>query len=133
MSVQIRKLTDEEAAGAFPKRGQIDLSEYAEALGDLQPGDAAEFELSGLSTRAAKRRLGQAATQHGYRLKWASTSLGDRLYFQVLPGAKAGLRRTSGRRKGTRSVGGQPAQPDAAAASETAPVRRRRPRRATAR
>jgi hypothetical protein len=111
----------------------MDLSEYAEALGDLQPGDAAEFELSVLSTRAAKRRLGQAAAQRGYRLKWAGTSLGDRLYFQVLPGAKAGLRRTNGRRKGTRSVGGQPAQPDAAAASKTAPVRRRRPRRATAR
>ncbi len=108
----------------------MDLSEYVEALGGLQPGDAAEFELSGLSTRAAKRRLGQAANQRGYRLKWARTSQGDRLYFQMLPGAKRGLRPTDGRRKPAKRVGGQPTSP--AVGSEIGPVRRR-PRSATAR
>ena len=39
MPVQIRKLSTDEAAKVFPKRGQMDLSEYADALGELQPGE----------------------------------------------------------------------------------------------
>jgi hypothetical protein len=83
VAVQIRKLSAEEAAKVFPKRGQMDLSEYAGALAQLQPGDAAEIELGGLSSRALKRRLGQAAKQTGYSLKWARDTGGGALRFQV--------------------------------------------------
>src|SRR5437764_6802421 len=81
--VQIRKLSSDEAAKVFPKRGQMDLSEYADALRELQPGDAAEIELGSLSSRALKRRLGQAAKQTGYSLKWARDSGSGVLRFQV--------------------------------------------------
>jgi hypothetical protein len=81
--VQIRKLAPEEAAKVFPKRGQMDLSEYADALRVLQPGDAAEIDLGGLSSRALKRRLGQAAKQTGYSLKWARDGGTGALRFQV--------------------------------------------------
>src|SRR5438034_224430 len=83
MPVQIRKLTSDEAAKVFPKRGQMDLSEYADALRELQPGDAAEIELGQLSSRALKRRLGQAAKQTGYSLKWARDGGTGVLRFQV--------------------------------------------------
>src|SRR5687767_5937184 len=52
MPVQIRKLGADEAARVFPKRGQMDLSEYADALRELKPGDAAEIDLGNLSSRA---------------------------------------------------------------------------------
>jgi hypothetical protein len=81
--VQIRKLSSDEAAKVFPKRGQMDLSEYTDALGELQPGDAAEIELGPLSSRALKRRLGQAAKQTGYSLKWARDGGTGVLRFQV--------------------------------------------------
>jgi len=81
--VQIRKLSSDEAAKVFPKRGQMDLSEYTDALGELQPGDAAEIELGSLSSRALKRRLGQAAKQTGYSLKWARDGGTGVLRFQV--------------------------------------------------
>jgi len=84
VTVTLRKLRQEEAARSFPRRGQIDVSEYAAALRALKIGDSAEFALDGLSNRAAKRRFGLAATQVGYRLKWASTTVDDRLYFRVL-------------------------------------------------
>src|SRR6185295_2512449 len=83
VAVQIRKLSSDEAAKVFPKRGQMDLSEYADALRELQPGDAAEIDLAGLSSRALKRRLGQAAKQTGYSLKWARDSGSGQLRFQV--------------------------------------------------
>src|SRR5207253_2947558 len=81
--VQIRKLSSDEAAKVFPKRGQMDLSEYADALRELSPGDAAEIEIGPLSSRALKRRLGQAAKQTGYSLKWARDGGGGVLRFQV--------------------------------------------------
>jgi hypothetical protein len=83
MPVQIRKLSSDEAAKVFPKRGQMDLSEYTDALRELQPGDAAEIELGPLSSRALKRRLGQAAKQTGYSLKWARDGGTGVLRFQV--------------------------------------------------
>ena len=83
MPVQLRKLPPDEAAKVFPKRGQMDLSEYADALRELRPGDAAEIELAGLSSRALKRRLGQAAKQTGYSLKWARDGGSGVLRFQV--------------------------------------------------
>jgi hypothetical protein len=85
MSIEIRKLSREEAARAFPKRGQMDLSAYTAALADLTPGDAAVVDLDGTTSRAMKRRLGQAATQLGYRLRWARQSDPAALHFEVLP------------------------------------------------
>src|SRR5438132_13213813 len=96
--VQIRKLSSDEAAKVFPKRGQMDLSEYADALGELQPGDAAEIELGGLSSRALKRRLGQAAKQTGYSLKWARDGGTGVLRFQVREARGAQTKARNGRR-----------------------------------
>ena len=96
MAVQIRKLSDEEASQLFPKRGQMDLSDYKQALGSLRPGDAAEVEPGELSQRAVKRRWGQAAKQMGYSLKWARDTSGNGMRFQV---REAQTRRsTDGRR-----------------------------------
>ncbi|MDQ3809683.1 MAG: hypothetical protein M3336_05275 [Chloroflexota bacterium] len=98
MPVQIRKLNPDEAAKVFPKRGQMDLSEYADALRELQPGDAAEIELAGLSSRALKRRLGQAAKQTGYSLKWARDGGSGVLRFQVRESRTTQPRARNGRR-----------------------------------
>jgi hypothetical protein len=99
--VQIRKLSSDEAAKVFPKRGQMDLSEYADALRELQPGDAAEIELGTLSSRALKRRLGQAAKQTGYSLKWARDGGTGVLRFQVRE-ARGGQTRARNGRRGRR-------------------------------
>jgi hypothetical protein len=72
---------------AFPRRGQMDLSEYVEAVRALQPGDTAAMDLGDLTTRAAKRRLGQAAAQLGRRLRWALSTDSGVVYFQVLAAA----------------------------------------------
>jgi hypothetical protein len=98
MAVQIHKLTSEEAAKYFPKRGQMDLTEYTEALRGLQPGDAAEIALGGLTSRAMKRRLGQAAKQEGYTLRWAREVSGDVLRFQVRDAQASQPRPRNGRR-----------------------------------
>ena len=87
MSLQIRKLSQDEAVRAFPRRGQMDLSEYVEAVRALQPGDTAAMDLGDLTTRAAKRRLGQAAAQLGRRLRWALSTDSGVVYFQVLAAA----------------------------------------------
>ena len=102
MPVQIRKLAPEEAARVFPKRGQMDLSEYADALRALQPGDAAEIELGNLSARALKRRLGQAAKQTGHSLKWARDTGGGALRFQVREARVGGQTRARNGRRGRR-------------------------------
>jgi len=99
--VSIRKLSSDEAAKVFPKRGQMDLSEYAEALRELQPGEAAEIELAGLSSRALKRRLGQAAKQTGSSLKWARDSGDGKLRFQVRE-ARGGAPKARNGRRGRR-------------------------------
>lgn len=102
MPLQIRKLDADETARIFPRRGQMDLSEYADALRNLTPGDAAEVPLEGLSNRALKRRLGQAAKQLGYALRWAREQRNGVLAFQVreapTPRA-AGVRATRPRRR----------------------------------
>ena len=98
MPVQIRKLSSDEAAKVFPKRGQMDLSEYTDALRELQPGDAAEIELGPLSSRALKRRLGQAAKQTGYSLKWARDGGTGVLRFQVRESGGAQPKARNGRR-----------------------------------
>jgi hypothetical protein len=87
MAIQIRKLSSNEAAQVFPRRRRMDLSEYTSALRELKAGDSAELQLAGLSSRAGKRRLGQAAKELGYRVKWARANEGDRLYFQVVASA----------------------------------------------
>lgn len=102
MAVQIRRLSADEAAKAFPKRGQMDLTEYVNALRPLQAGDAAEVQLGDLSSRAVKRRVGQAAKQLGYGLKWAREASGNALSFQVRQGATS--RAHNGRRGRKRKV-----------------------------
>src|ERR687886_2388358 len=97
MPVTIRKLSTDEAQRAFPRRGQQDLSEYTNALRELGPGEAAGIERQGLTDRALKRRLGQAAKDLGYRLKWTREASPDMLYFQVVGTSPAGA--TNGRRR----------------------------------
>src|SRR5919108_2365969 len=116
MIVKLRKLAPDEAQRAFPRRGQQDLSDYMAALGELQPGEAAAIERAGLSDRAIKRRLGAAAKQLGYRLKWARQSIPEALYFQVI-GAPA-VKPTNGRRRRRTT----PASPGPAAAPAPEPT-----------
>src|SRR5919205_2106522 len=71
MAVAVRKLPPDEALRVFPQRRQQDLSEYVNALRDVEPGEAASVERQGISDRALKRRLSLAAKQLGYRLKWS--------------------------------------------------------------
>jgi hypothetical protein len=97
MAVTIRKLSTDEARRAFPRRGQQDLSEYVDALRELDQGQAAEVARQGLSDRAVKRRFGQAANQLGYRLRWSRQSDPDHLYFQTL--GKAATKPNNGRRR----------------------------------
>ncbi len=59
MPVSIRKLSSDEAAKVFPKRGQMDLSEYADALRELSPGDAAEIQVREARGAAPKARNGR--------------------------------------------------------------------------
>ena len=133
MTVTLRKLSREEAARTFPRRGQMDVSEYTAALHALQVGDSAELTLDGLSSRAAKRRLGLAATLVGYRLKWATARDDDRLYFQVLPATASPAGRAKSSRR-ARHRTDQPAAPIAVATTQPAatsappppPIRRRR-------
>jgi hypothetical protein len=109
--LQIRKLSQDEAAEAFPRRGQMDLSEYVEAVSALQPGDTADLDIGDLTTRAAKRRLGQAAAQYGRRLRWARATDTDVVYFQVLLGAtprNQGFARPSGTGKTRRAASRHP-------------------------
>jgi hypothetical protein len=134
VTVALRKLSREEAVRAFPRRGQIDVSEYVAALQTLQVGDSAEIELGELTSRAAKRRLGQAAQQVGYRLKWAPATFDDRLYFQVLPTiVRSAGRPENGRRSRPRAAQLETpitisATPPTATPAMTPPrARRRRP------
>ncbi len=87
MPIQMRKLSVDEATRAFPTRGEMGLPAYTDALRTLQVGDSVELALAGLLGRAAKRRLGQAATQAGFRLKWVRVASEQSLYFQVLTAA----------------------------------------------
>lgn len=141
MALTIRKLPSQQADQVFPKRGQMDLAEYVDALRTLQPGDAAAIDLQGVSSRALKRRLGQAASQAGYRLKWARASSDEAIYFQVLPAPQArstsasGDKPANGRRgprRQARETGVHAAPgPAVTAASDGSPRRRRgRPRKA---
>jgi len=125
MPVAIKKLSFEEVQHAFPSRGQQDLAEYVDALRDLEPGQAAGIDRQGLSDCAIKRRLGQAAKDLGYRLRWSRQATAEMLYFQVVgaPAAKA----TDGRRRRRPRVA-EPASPAEAAAPP--PRRGRRPRTA---
>jgi hypothetical protein len=124
MAISIRKLGPEEVQRVFPRRGQQDLSEYVAALREIKPGEAASIDRQGLSDRAIKRRLGQAAKSLGYRVKWSRQSSPEELYLQVLefPPPQA----TSGRRRRrTASV-------EVAPAAEPAAPRPKRGRRSRA-
>jgi hypothetical protein len=124
MAISIRKLGPEEAQRAFPRRGQQDLSEYVAALREIEPGEAASIDRQGLSDRAIKRRLGQAAKSLGYRLKWSRQSSPNELYLQVVgtPPTKA----ANGRRR-RRAAAPEPAPtPEPAAAPRARRGRRTR-------
>src|ERR687884_123236 len=121
MALSIRKLAPEEAQRAFPRRGQQDLSEYVAALRELEPGEAASIHRQGLSDRAIKRRLGQAAKSLGYRLKWSRQSSPEELYFQLV--GTPPTRATNGRRRRRAAVA------EATPVAEPAVPRARRGRR----
>ena len=142
MPLQIRKLGQDEAAKAFPRRGQMDLSEYVEAVSALQPGDTAAMDLGDLTTRAAKRRLGQAAAQLGHRLRWARATDTEVVYFQVLlaratprnqgfvrTSGTANTRRVASRRPRSTAVSGAPASEKTPTAPESDVSRAKRRRR----
>jgi len=121
MPVAIRKLALEDAQRAFPHRGQQDLSEYVEALRDLEPGQAAGIDRQGLSDRAIKRRLGQAAKDLGYRLRWSRHATAEMLYFQRVGDSPA--KPTNGRWQR------RPRVAESAASADVVAPRRRRGRR----
>lgn len=84
--LRIRRLETEEVRKRFPKRGQMNLTEYVELLRDVQPNDAMEIELPSNSTpRALKRRFGTAAREIGFRLQWERNPPEGRLAFRVRP------------------------------------------------
>jgi hypothetical protein len=84
MSIAIRKLEAEEVAHAFPRRGRMDLGEYADALSELRAGDAIAVRLDDLSSRALKRRFSLAAKRLGYRITWAKQVGDGELYLRVV-------------------------------------------------
>jgi hypothetical protein len=141
--LQIRKLSQDEAGKAFPRRGQMDLSEYVEAVSALQPGDTAAMDLGDLTSRAAKRRLGQAAARLGHRLRWARATDTDVVYFQVLASATprnqgfarlsgtSKTRRAASRRRRSTAVSGAPASEKTPSAPESGSSRARSARRRT--
>jgi hypothetical protein len=73
MVLQVRSLSDEEVTRMFPQRGQMDLSEYEAIFDGAEPGKGFEVSNEGMSSRALKRRLGQAVKQalgSGYSLRY---------------------------------------------------------------
>jgi hypothetical protein len=84
MPIAIRKLDADEVAHAFPRRGQVDVGEYADALSELRPGDTVAVRLDDLSSRALKRRFSLAAKQLGYRITWARQIGDGELYLRVV-------------------------------------------------
>jgi hypothetical protein len=103
MPIQVRKLSDQEAARAFARRGRTVLAAGVAALRRLHPGEAAAVALGPLSARAAKRRLGRAAQQAGYRLRWARADAGATLHVQVLAAGPPSTP-SNGRRRGARTA-----------------------------
>ena len=83
MPIRLRKLDAQELAQAFPRRGQVDVGEYADALRELRPGDVIAVQLNDLSSRALKRRFSLAAKQLGYRITWAHQIGDGELYLRV--------------------------------------------------
>lgn len=74
----------------------MDLTEYEAQLRALTVGDGGEAQLDGLTPRALKRRLGQAAKRLGLALKWARDNTADAVVFQVKEARQPGRR---GRRR----------------------------------
>jgi hypothetical protein len=95
VAIKLRKLSGDETARVFPPRGQMDLSEYLQALSALRPGDVGAMELGDLTSRAAKRRVGLSAAQLGVRVRWARAIDSHSVYFQVL-GAPQRIRSSAG-------------------------------------
>jgi hypothetical protein len=84
MPIKVRKLDAEELAQAFPRRGQVDVGEYANVLRELRAGDVIAVQLPDLSSRALKRRFSLAAKQLGYRITWARQIGDGELYLRVV-------------------------------------------------
>ena len=74
------------------------MDAHAPATAGLFSGVERRIDVrQGLSDRAIKLRLGQAANQLGFRLKWSRQSDADHLYFQTV--GKAPTRPANGRRR----------------------------------
>ena len=78
--------------------GELFLMLVMRALQTAIAVPSAEIELAGLSSRALKRRLGQAAKQTGYSLKWARDGGGGVLRFQVREARGSQPKARNGRR-----------------------------------
>ena len=136
VAIKLRKLSGDETASVFPRRGQMELSEYLQALSALRPGDVGAMELGDLTSRAAKRRVGLSAAQLGVRVRWARAIDSHSVYFQVLgapqhvrssagtPGTRTTRRAPS--RRSIASVSGATAQGLADAVPETETARPKR-------
>ena len=85
MPIDIRKLTQEEAARFFPRGVSAPAAEYIEALRGLRPGDYAEAFKGNITSRAFKRRLTLAAKHLGLALKYAKEAGDEAIRFQVRP------------------------------------------------
>lgn len=83
-SVEIRKLTPEEAARAFPGDGAFSPADYDDLAAALRPGETLEADCGAASTRLFKRRLNAAARAHGLRLRYARRQDGTYVRLQVL-------------------------------------------------
>ena len=84
MPIAIRKLDAQELARPFPRRGQVDVGEYADALRELRAGDVIAVQQNDLSSPALKRRFSLAAKQLGYRITWAREVSDGELYLRVV-------------------------------------------------
>jgi hypothetical protein len=122
VAIKLRKLSGWRDGQRFPRGGQMDLSEYLQALSALQPGDVGAMELGDLTSPAAKPRVGLSAAQLGVRVRWARPIDSHSVYFPVLgapqrarilagtPGPRATRRAPSGR--SVASVSGATAVPE---------------------
>lgn len=90
MPLDIRRLAAEEVAKYFPRGGlRLPQQEYIDALRSIKPGEAAEVVRGNLTSRAFKRRLTLAAKHLGLALKYAKEASDEVIRFQVREPRKA--------------------------------------------
>lgn len=86
MVLKYHKLEPDKIDRVFPKRGQMDLTEYEAMLTGMQAGDGMEIELDGVSVRAMKRRVTAAAARVlDLTLRFEHDESNNRLLFLVRP------------------------------------------------